>query len=391
MTTIGASTTPRADRAVLTSRSTLRLAAIAGTALLFASCFETPIEETVQLRFLSNGAVVVASTVEVNEGTGAGPALTRRLNEARQALLEGSDAWSRRFAGIQPAAERSSWEKRLGNLHKAVHAAVLTEPRDLAAFFGDSSIAVSYEVKDGTAELMISPGTAGRATRRQLQEMDRLLDSWTESVARYLDTGDALYRYLDDHPERARACLGALYADVLPEDEKNALPALAAEETAQVERLQNAMQEVLSVLQVPNDEDYSPDEISRLVYDPFPGRLMVRLPAPPLAAPEGFADDHGTLVAEGPSLWHALHSLAGRWLAPDPVLLYVDVQRRKPEQPLDLTALLRQPRHSSTPPGAGELAKLIANALKPEPVYRVTWPVRPEAETAPFQWEPGEG
>jgi hypothetical protein len=370
---------------------TLRLPAVLGAALLLASCFETPVDEAVQLRFLGNGAVVVTSTVEVSDGTGAGQALTRRLDEARRSLLDGSDAWSRRFAGMQPAAERSSWEKQLGTLRKAVHAAALAEPRELAAFFADTSIAVSYEVKDGVAELMIAPGTPGRATRRQLEEMDRLLDSWTESVARYLAAGDELYRYLDDHPDRARACLGSLYADLLSEDDKAALPELGGEEQGRVERLQEAMQEVLKALQVPTDGDYTPDEISRLVYDPFPGRLTVRLPAPPLAPPEGFADDHGVLVAEGPSLWHALRSLQGRWLAPDPALLYVDAQRGKPESSLDLTALVRQSRRTAPPPSVMELAKLLANGLKPEPVYRVTWPVPPDAEEAPFHWEPGEG
>src|SRR5215210_506095 len=49
------------------------------------------------------------------------------------------------------------------------------------------------------------------------------------------------------------------------------------------------------------------------------------MPDRPLEAPEGFAldPDGKTLVAAGPGLWQALQSLEGRWLAPDPALLYV--------------------------------------------------------------------
>lgn len=371
---------------------TLRVPALLAVALLLVSCFETPVDEVLQLRFLPDGAVVVTSTVQVSDGTGGSPALVRRLDEARQSLIEGSDAWSRRFAAIQPAAERASWEKQLGTLRKAAHAAVLTEPRDLPAFFADTSLSVSYEVRDGVAELVIAPGTSGRATRRQREEMDRLLATWTGSVARYLDAGEALYSYLDDHPGRASACLGALYADLLSDTAREALPALPADEKERVEHLQEAMQDVLSVLQVPEGGDHTPDEISHLVYDPFPGKLTVRLPAPPLAPPEGFEDQQGTLIAEGPSLWHALRSLGGRWLAPDPVLLYAEAQRRSPDQPLDLATLVRQPRRAAPAPGAGEVRKLIENLLRPEPLYRVTWTVGPEKEdAAPFAWEPGEG
>src|SRR5262249_19888077 len=173
----------------------------------------------------------------------------------------------------------------------------------------------------------------------------KTLDAWTVAVARYFSAGEALYRDLDAHPERSRACLGALYADLLSEADKARLPALTDSEKERIERLQTAMQEVWSVLNVPEGEDPTPDELARLVYGPSPGRLTVRLPGPPLDTPEGFtvATD-GTLTAAGPGLWQALRALEGRWLAPDPVLFYVDHQRRSPNDPVDLAALLRQPR-----------------------------------------------
>jgi hypothetical protein len=360
--------------------------------LLLSSCFEPPVDESVHLRFLPDGGVVVTSRVAVVGGDNAStPALNRRLADIRQALLEGSDPWSRRFAGIHPPLERSSWEKQLGEIQKETHSAALAEPRDLAAFFGDTSLNVSYEIKESIAELVITPGPPSRATRRQREQTKRTLDAWTEDVARYFKAGEGLYRYLDEHPDRSRACLGALYADLLSDTERSRLPALKDPEKQRVEGLQAAMHEVWGILDVPEGEDHTPDELSHLVYDPFPGHLTVRLPGPPLDPPEGFAaGPEGTLAAEGPGLWQALRSLQGRWLAPDPILIYIDHQRRSPNDPLDLKALLAPARRSEPAPDAAEVRLALEKRLQPAPLYRVTWRVEPKNE-APFHWEPGEG
>jgi hypothetical protein len=379
----------------MTSHSRSRCCPALLVLALFASaCFETPVDESVQLRFLPNGAVVVTSTVAVMDETQSetNPALSRRLSEARQALFEGSDAWSRRFAGVQPVTERSSWEKILGVFRKSVHSAVLAEPKDFTALFGDTSLIVSYDIQDdGIAELVITPGPPAAATQRQRQEVERILDIWTESVARYLAAGGELYQYLDEHPERARACLGALFADQISETDREKLPALNAQEKELNDRLQAAMQEVWSVLTIPEGEDHTPDELSHLVYDPFPGRLTVRLPGAPLEAPEGFIiGKDGALSAAGPGLWQALRSLEGRWLSPDPLLLYMERVRRSPDEPFDLSALLRQERRAEAAPGTKEVRLAIEERLRPAPVYRVPWKIDPDA-LGSFQWEPGEG
>jgi hypothetical protein len=361
-------------------------------ALLLSACFEPPVDESVQLRFLPDGGVVVSSKVEVVGGDNAGaPALNRRLMEIRQGLLEGSDPWSRRFAGVHPPLERSSWEKQLGEIHQAAHAAMLAEPRDLAAFFNDTSLSVSYEIKEGVAELVIVPGSPSRATRRQREQTKKMLDAWTEDVARYFTAGENLYRYLDEHPDRARACLGALYADLLSDTDKSRLPELIEGEKERLDALQAAMQTVWGVLDVPEGEDHTPDELSHLVYDPFPGRLTVRLSGPPLGAPEGFAaGPNGTLTAEGPGLWQALRSLQGRWLTPDPILFYIEAKHRSTDQALDLSALVRQPRHAEAAPNSKEVRLAVEARLQPAPLYRVAFRVAPALDS-PFHWGPGEG
>jgi hypothetical protein len=374
-------------RPVLVGASSLLL-------LSLTSCFEAPVREDLRLRFLPNGAVVATSTVRVSDPEGSNPALARRLAEARQALLEGSDPWEARFAAASPGAERFSWEKRLGTLSVASRSALIAEPQGLEAFFRDTSLGVSYTVDPdrGTAELSIVPGASARATRRQREEMENTLDAWTGDIAEYLRAGADLYAYLGERPERARACIGTLFAERLSERDAKSLSELNPEEKRKVERLDATLRKVVAVLDVPDGAAYSPDEVSHLVYDPFPARLTLKLPAKPQGV-EGFlkADDDAFTVAS-PGLWAALSSLEGRWLSPDPVLVYVESTRQGEEGAFDLAAFLAKPRRSAPArllPSAHEVRAEIESRLKPAPLYRMAWPIR-QADEIPFQWETAE-
>lgn len=365
------------------------LATALAASLTLASCFEPPVREALRLHFRADGSVVVTSTVVVTSPQdGSNPALQKRLAETRQALLDGQDPWGARFAAVEPAAERFGWEKRLGELHQASRDALLTEPGDLGRFFSDTSLTVTYEVRseEGRAELTISPGAAARATRAQRKQMERTLGEWTAQVADYLEAAEDLYTYVDDHPDRARPCFGTLFSDLLPDEDRKGLGELTPEELRIVERLAETMRQVWDVLLVPEGSGHSPDEISHLVYDPFPARLTVRLPGQPLEV-EGFAKgDENTLTVVGPGLWEALLSLEGRWLAPDPVLLYVRQGGQSQDQTLDLDAFLSEPRRAEPAPSSVEVRREIEARLVPAPFYRVAWRIDPGDE-APFKWE----
>jgi hypothetical protein len=363
--------------------------------IAFGSCFEAPIREELRLRFLPNGAVVATSTVRITDPEGSNPALARRLAETRRTLLEGSDPWGARFAAASPGAERFSWEKRLGTLSSASRSALIAEPEGLEAFFRDTSLAVTYALDPGrgTAELSIVPGPSTRATRRQREEMETMLGAWTGDVAEYLRATQDLYAYLDEHPDRARPCLGALFEERLSEKDAKSLTPLNPDEKRKLDRLDGALRKVVDVLAVPEGAAYSPDEVSHLVYDPFPARLSLKMPSAPLSL-EGFltAED-GALTVPSPGLWEALRSLEGRWLAPDPVLFYVESAQREGEGSFDLAAFLAKPRRSAPAhllPSAQEVRTEVVSRLKPAPLYRVAWRVRPDDES-PFRWEEGEG
>jgi hypothetical protein len=149
----------------------------------------------------------------------------------------------------------------------------------------------------------------------------------------------------------------------------------------------------VEVLAVPEGADHSPDEVSHLVYDPFPARLSLKLPAAPLSMEGLLTAEDGALTVPSPGLWEALRSLEGRWLAPDPVLFYVESAQREEVGSFDLAAFLAKPRRSAPAhllPSAQEVRTEVVSRLKPAPLYRVAWRVRPDDES-PFRWEEGEG
>ncbi len=362
--------------------------------LPLASCFEPPVREALLLRFLANGAVVATSMVEISaDEDSKNPALARRLAETRREILDGSDAWGARFAAAHPAAERFGWEKRLGDLNIATRSAVLVEPEALAAVFGDSSVAATYRIdaERGTAELSLVPGPSARASRGQREEMKRTLETWSAAMAEYLEAAGGLYAHLERQPERARPCFGKLFADVMDEKVLESLDEPTDEETALLDRVDEAMRHVTDVLLVPERAEYSPDEVSHLVYDPFPARLTVKLPGPALDV-EGFqVRPGGALEVTGLGLWEALRALEGRWLAPDPVLFYVATARQGKNAKIDLDSFARKPRQVAPRlPSAEEVKDALQERLKPAPVYRVSWRVNPDDESE-FRWEAGEG
>jgi hypothetical protein len=373
-------------------RAIRTLVLLALVLLCSASCFEPPVREELRLDFLANGAVVVTSLVEVAgpEETD-NPALARRLAELRQALAEGWDPWTPRFAALSPAAERFFWEKRLGEIHRASRSAVLVEPEALPRFFADTALQVVYTVDPDRrlAELSIAPGPSQRASRRQRRELGESVGPWTEAIAAYLGAAAAFYAHAEEHPERAAALFGSLFAELLPDEERQALAPATPDEEALLDRLGEAMEKVWEVLRVPAGRDHSLDELSRLVYDPFPAPLAVRLPAPAVEV-EGFAvGPDGALAVPGLGLWAALAGLEGRWLDPDPLLLYVERRGGESGEPFSLAGFLARPRSAvpeSLAPDAAEVRQAIEAGLEPEPLYRAVWPIDPEAEPE-LPWE----
>jgi hypothetical protein len=91
---------------------------------------------------------------------------------------------------------------------------------------------------------------------------------------------------------------------------------------------------------------------------------------------------------DSPGLWSALRSLEERWVAPDPVLVYVE-HKGSNAKGLDLSALMDAPRRVALPlPNSLEVKREIEARLKPAAsVYRAVWETAPRDEGEEFSWE----
>jgi hypothetical protein len=145
------------------------------------------------------------------------------------------------------------------------------------------------------------------------------------------------------------------------------------------------MTDAWEVLLVSAQEAYSINEVSGLVYDPFPARLRVEVPGEVLAV-EGFAaTPESGLVVPAVSLWQALTDLQGLWLEPDPLLLYVDRSGGTTGTPgpgFDLAGIVARERSHAAAPRAAEIRAALDSRLLPAPVYRVVYRVEGDADTS---------
>ena len=352
--------------------------------VLLTGCLEPPITERLDIRMLSEGGSVVSVRVSVRKPSDFDdrPKVRQRIESEIRALEEGTDPWAERLAAASPTRERDVRDLAEGRLFRLTRHGQLEGPDDLRAFLRDTGVDAAYAKGDDWEELTLLPGRPGRPTLAQRERVRSELDSWSEKLAVYFSALADLYGYLDHHPDRARACLASIVAKV-PDDES-----LSDEESDLSKAVEDAIGDCGSVLVAPPDEPYTIDELSRMVYDPFPAAIRIAVPGQVLER-EGFPGE-GTLEIPEASLWSAFVRLEGRFASPDPAVI---VWRHDTEggDDIDLDALGAQRRHASRPT-AGEMRTAIENQLRTAPVYRVRWaPAAEPDEALPFDDDRGAG
>ncbi len=370
-------------------RRAASVAVLAAVAAALASCFEEPVVEQLELRFLAGGSVEVVAevTLRMPQGQTGHPALSARFDALQAELLGGTSAWSRRFAAIEPAQDGQAWQRR-GERLEWFRQWATADPAHLADFFADTPVQASYQRHERSEELALFVGPGTRATAAEVRRVDAAMDRWFEAVAAYEAAAFRVWRYVAAHPDRRRACLGQLFSFELAEGESSRLPKLLPREEALLEPLGEAMDHVDEVLQVPDEEADTLEELARRVYDPFPARVRVRVPGHVLAA-EGFArggDETWEVPVRSP--WTAFAALASLWLAPDPMLARIERLRGPRDKPFDLDAFLARPvRLAAKAPGPREVRQAMLAALTPPASLRLEWEAPPatanEAAAAP--------
>jgi hypothetical protein len=348
-----------------------RIALITLLCLPLVSCFEEPVTEHLHLTFLRDGTVI-ATVVQEIAPSDRGPgnrALADRLEESREALENNLDPWSQRFANLELLAEHQSIERVEGELRRWIHSAV----------FGSFDIFLPLVEADGLTgnlagdghvmELSLFPTGGSRATYSQRQEAEQRLGEWSDQLAEYLGAVHDLYDYLDRRPDRAVHC----FAHVLDRHEGlGETGPLSPTEEELVTQVKEAMEWVAAAILVADDEAFSLNELSRLVYDPFPTRLTVAVDAEVLSA-VGFIDRGGDFERPPVDAWNALRSLEGRWISPDLVTAAAapapDDQQPEP----DVLMLASTPRYFSSAPTPAEVGTAIFDELVPEDMLQLRW------------------
>jgi hypothetical protein len=325
--------------------------------LVLAACAKPPVNEEVTVELESDGRALITATTtyEMNARTAA---IRRRVDDARDAALSGTDVWSARFARLTPEFERTTFERRRGVLERVTHVGHLPQ-RDLQSFFSDASMTITILDGDGWRELSIYPGTSTRATREQRERFAKKMATWSSEIARYFTALHHLYSYLDRNPERARYVFEALF------EEKGA--AVTDDEQPLVEVVTDAMGDISKRLDIEEGDAYAFAEEADLVFNPFPARLTIRTPGE-IVDSKGFDVKGHDAVIEPIDIFESIASLEGQWVSPDPLAILL-----RDSKNLTIEDVVAMPRKSTAVVTASEIESALREKMKRASAYSVRW------------------
>lgn len=337
----------------------LRRGSVVLLLLLLAACAQPPVRDEVTLDFSGEEDTVVVTaetTFDLHPKTTEARA---RVESARAAALAGTDAWSARFARLEPDSERWTQQRNHGVLERVSRSATIRSA-DLQQAFSDSSITVNLLRGEGWSELTFYPGTSTRASREQQRQFNDELTSWSSAVARYFMAMHHLYAYMNVNPERARYLFAALLNE---KGTDGAEPVVLEDEQPLIDAVVDAMEDVAKRMDDQEGRAASFAEETDLIFNPFPARVIVRVPGDVLAS-EGFNEK---LIIEPIDLFAAIAKLEGRWISPDPLAALLRDQQPTSE------ALAEVPRHAEAVVNASEIATAIRAELARPKQYMVRW------------------
>ena len=364
-----------------------RAALVLITCLPLAACFEEPVREHVHLTIRNDDPVIVTVVQEVASSDVAqgNLKLAYRLEESRETIEQGLDPWNRRFVLLAPLAERSSIERLEGELRRSTHSAVLPSFEEAVRLLEADGLTGSLAHAGGSSEVQLFPTGGSRATYLQRQDAERKIATWSEVLAVYFEAVAGLYEHLDERPDRAIPCFAHIF------DKHEGIGATGPLEEFEEDllgRAKTAMEDVALALLVPDNDAFSLNELTRLVYDPFPARLTLAVDGQVLVA-RGWIEKDGFFERPAVDAWNALRSLEGRWISPDLVTAVAAPVSEDQQPDPDVLLFASLPRRFSNPPTAGEVEAAIQTALVPEDEFVLRWrgPQRPEREFVEMSFE----
>ncbi|HYM62971.1 MAG TPA: hypothetical protein VEZ11_18940 [Thermoanaerobaculia bacterium] len=346
--------------------------------LIAASCYPPSIvtnDLTLDFRDGADPHATAVTTLPSNVDQNAGMPVENRLHDLREALASERDEWSLRFAGVSAGDEQVVWDKREGRLWRVQRSATIPHDR-LQRLFNDTAVTVSVVDGEGWRELLLSPGGSARATREQRESFGRALDVWSEAMVRYVAAMRHFHAYLDRNPTRASSCWAYMLSDMATNDLPDQVTPVTSDEQAMLDEAGDAMSAVTDIVRLGENQAFSLNEVADLVFNPFPAAITVRVPGQVLER-EGFTEaGEGVLKIRRADLVEGISSLDRRWVAPDPLAIYVRTLRpgEKPD-PVSLASIVGEKRSVATMVTASEIRAAAEATLRPAPSYRVRWVV----------------
>ena len=310
--------------------------------LLAAACGRPPVRDEVTIQFFDDrDTITVTAETLFDRGTA-----THRVEGARSAALAGTDPWSVRFARLSPVSDEIAYARHRGELERVTRI-VRIPSEDLQRVFSDTSITVNLVRGDGWRELTFYPGSSSRASREQTRHFDQQLASWSHDVSRYFVAIDHLYDYLDENPGRAVFVFAALLS------EKDA--AVLEEEEPLLAGVVESMERIAARMDAQEQDAFTFAEEADLIFNPFPARMVIRVPHEP------------DLVIEPIDLLKTIAALEGRWISPDPLAAILQDKTPASEQ------LAGMPRQSASVINAAEIEAAIREQLARPKTYSIRW------------------
>jgi len=340
------------------------------------ACYEEPVRDHLHIHFAPGPAIVVTAIRDIAPPSSASdnPAVEERTDEARTDLASGWDRWSRSFSDLGAIADRSTIERHDGQARRGIHSALLDSFRPIERLLGNEGLSALYNETGSVRELQLHPTGAGQATRQQRAMFDASLTVWSKEVSAYLQAATALYAYLDEAPERAVPCISHVF-DIHAEESGP----MTDREDDLVRELKPTMERVAEVLLIDTGQAYSLNELSRLVFDTFQGRLTIALDGP-IVDLEGFVEGEAFIERPPVSLWNSLESMVGQWLEPDLVTALVRPGPDEFQPEPDPVSFASLGRRWAPPPDPATVELELRDRLQPSPLYLVRWQTRPPIE-----------
>lgn len=323
--------------------------------LIAAACAHPPVEDQVTIEPWADDTVLITAQTKF-EMKPANDLMKQRVESARAAALSGTDPWAIRFGALDPIQERLTILKDHGDLDRVTRA-VRIKNDDLQQVFSDTNITADILRGEGWNELRFYTGSGGRATREQQRQFDAELAAWSEDVARYFTHIHHLYTYLNGNPERAQYVFAALLEDDAP---------VLEEEQPLVDAVLDSMANIADKLDAQEGRAATFGEEADLIFNPFPGRIIVRTPRDVISS-EGFTKDGKDVVIEPVNLAETIGSMQGTWISPDPLAALL-----RDQEPT--AASLASAKRKSTAVVTGtEIVRALREQLTRPREYIVRW------------------